>query len=610
MMKRACKIVFSLTLIGVMLAIEFGNVSGNTSSGFQSESNNPIQITKTPVPNSISVIPNSNCDTNGHCIVSSVGDWVATNINVQVGHSYRVSYVSDTWTVDYIQHPYVGPEGYDTSVDTAIGFWDYCKYDISLPYATLLGKVGESGNTVAIGRGGTFTSQQAGILYLRINDTNDCQVDNDGFVTVDVFDIQTPPENIPNWTFIYYFAADNDLDSSLTREYFDATYDANQNNNNPNVNLVFFYDGYTSQSRYRSIRANGESELIWKGELNTGDAATLANFVLWAKNEFPAHHYALIINDHGHALGGVAKDEHPSNDLLTPKEFKNALTMAGKVDVLFLHTCLMGNLEIEYDLRGLAEFYVASESIGFVGGFHHSAYIRPISAQTTAEELAMNMAKEYYAYIQSFKLPSTISVVRLPDVVNVAINANNLAYHMRNHDPSTGLVIWDIILKRVQRFDADLNNTDSLDPLADLKHLAIMLEAISDENIASAAASLRIALDEYVLYHRHVSGTWGGQVYNYDNSYGVSIAVPIDKFLFYDYSWLEFAGLQSGWGTPPSQSTMYNLEYIDPNYLYWGGFVSDMVNLYNPQAIIVSEPPLPVAMKEGYVFVHLPLISK
>ena len=52
-----------------------------------------------------------------------------------------------------------------------------------------------------------------------------------------------------------------------------------------------------------------------------------------------------------------------------------------------------------------------------------------------------------------------------------------------------------------------------------------------------------------------------------------------------------------------------NPNYISPNTLNWGSFVSDMVEEYNPQAATISDPPAPVEME--YIFsVYIPVILK
>ena len=55
-----------------------------------------------------------------------------------------------------------------------------------------------------------------------------------------------------------------------------------------------------------------------------GDPANLTNFVQWAKTNYPAAHYALVIRDHGDGLGGMEVDDQ-SHDHLTIPELDQAL---------------------------------------------------------------------------------------------------------------------------------------------------------------------------------------------------------------------------------------------------------------------------------------------
>jgi hypothetical protein len=289
-----------LRVFCVIFCIAF--LLGSQSDAFASSSHvtgGSITASPTPPPASESdqalspaFIPPSSCDANGNCTVSSVGDWLSTPITLQANQVYQTAYLTGTWTVDKTKYAAVGPEGYDTSTDTAIGFWSYCKYAMDLPYGTLLGKIGTTGDVIPIGRGGSFTAPADGNLFLRINDVNNCQVDNDGFVNVNVSALNNPPEDIPAWTLIYYYAGDSDnrTDYAMTTE-FDSAYNRSiQPGRNPNINLAFFYDGYTSKARYQYVRWNGDTQTIEKDELNTGDPSTLSDFVLWAKNEIGRAH--------------------------------------------------------------------------------------------------------------------------------------------------------------------------------------------------------------------------------------------------------------------------------------------------------------------------------
>jgi hypothetical protein len=113
--------------------------------------------------------------------VSSMSGWQQTPLRLERGKQFTISHISGTWTVDYRYFPYVGPEGYPKKIDQQI--YQGCKTVPSLPYATLLGKIGD-GPIFTVRRGGAFTADRSGQLYLRINDNEACHVDNDGSIKV------------------------------------------------------------------------------------------------------------------------------------------------------------------------------------------------------------------------------------------------------------------------------------------------------------------------------------------------------------------------------------------------------------------------------------------
>ena len=99
---------------------------------------------------------------------------------------------------------------------------------------------------------------------------------------------------------------------------------------NRNVKWVAFWDGPNVGARYAAFDSNGPALVVPQGELNTGAASTLHDFVVWSQQNYPAPHYALVISDHGTGLGGVAGDMHTpdykeSGDWLTPGELQLAL---------------------------------------------------------------------------------------------------------------------------------------------------------------------------------------------------------------------------------------------------------------------------------------------
>jgi len=135
-----------------------------------------------PMPQSVAVP--AQCS-GVNCTISSLAGWQQTPRTLKQGDSFSVAYLRGTWTVDKRSIPFVGPEGYSADVDARIGYADFCKVKRDAPYGVLLGKI-DDGPVFLVGRGGNFTADRDGLLYLTINDQTYCQGDNEGSVVVQI----------------------------------------------------------------------------------------------------------------------------------------------------------------------------------------------------------------------------------------------------------------------------------------------------------------------------------------------------------------------------------------------------------------------------------------
>jgi hypothetical protein len=131
-----------------------------------------------PIRSAIAAGPSSETGT----VNSKVG-WQATHVDLQPGDQVSVDYVSGSWTVDYRNFSYVGPDGYSSQEDSRI--YQGCKLDSGLPYGVLLGSIG-GGPFFVIGSHRTGNADRSGTLLLRIHDGDACLGDNDGGVTVSI----------------------------------------------------------------------------------------------------------------------------------------------------------------------------------------------------------------------------------------------------------------------------------------------------------------------------------------------------------------------------------------------------------------------------------------
>ncbi|MFF7646994.1 hypothetical protein [Streptomyces canus] len=125
-------------------------------------------------------------------VVSSTKQgWRDTGLSLDKGQTATITHDSGTWTVDSRLPDRVGPQGYSPEADAHIA--PGCKFDDSEPYGALLGAVGPSAASLGTPSAvtwndgeGEFKAENAGKLFLRINDEDRCLGDNGGLITVKV----------------------------------------------------------------------------------------------------------------------------------------------------------------------------------------------------------------------------------------------------------------------------------------------------------------------------------------------------------------------------------------------------------------------------------------
>ncbi len=411
-----------------------------------------------------------------------------------------------------------------------------------------------------------------------------------------------------SWLLMYFLAGDQSGEGDLS-SHVEAYANALKNINNPNIQIVIFEDRSNSAASYIGINSDGITTIA-KEELNTGDPQTLIDFINWAKGNYPAEKTALTIFDHGNALAGVAFDATSSGDHLTPPELKQALSLTGKVDVLHMFTCLMANLEAQYQLRGLTDYYIGSQNIGWAGEIF-PMYLPDITSSTTSEQLALQIGQSYYRIISSSHLPSNVSVVDMSKITNLAVKTSALADVIRQNWLTTSIYVWGITDSNVlQRFDDSGNYViDNKDVLADLYDFAWLLSYKPE--FTAAANEVLTAIDEYVIYNQALSGSFkineNSYSYYLNDSHGVSIGLPRSMISYYNPSWLDFAE-GANWVISPL-SPKVNNELATG--LSWGVFISDLVKEHNPDAPDIPSPPAlvsPLSFEQHQIY--LPAIIR
>jgi hypothetical protein len=131
-----------------------------------------------------------------------------------------------------------------------------------------------------------------------------------------------------------------------------------------------------------------------------GDPAALAAFITWAKTNYPADHYAIILAGHGEGWEGTMLG---GNDFLTPSQLSTGLGALGQQfdDVLF-ESCMMGAVEIGAQIAPQAHYMVASEEYSWAS-WPLSDMVTALRAHTTwtprqfADDSATRLEAHYSA---------------------------------------------------------------------------------------------------------------------------------------------------------------------------------------------------------------------
>ncbi len=147
-------------------------------------------------------------------------------------------------------------------------------------------------------------------------------------------------------------------------------------------------------------RAGGSEVLRDEGDVNTGDPDVLADFIAHTIKDYPAAHYALILNDHGSSWPGVGADGSADNDQLTLAELHEGITAGldggglDKLDLIGFDACLMATYETASTLQDVADRMLASQELEPGYGWNYTA-LETAARGGSVDDLAASIIKAY-----------------------------------------------------------------------------------------------------------------------------------------------------------------------------------------------------------------------
>lgn len=391
--------------------------------------------------------------------------------------------------------------------------------------------VGESSSSITIGSGidtGTHS------LAVQVTSGNISSTESI------LFTVNPPGEQLDHLLMVY-IDGDNDLEGAAIDDINEMESINLQNSGVKVIVLVDRIDGYdSSNGNWTGTRlyeitydSNGYDNTITSlrlsgmglsssgnEELNMGDGEVLSSFVNYGKTNFFAENYSLFLWNHGGGwrnLGekkdvGLTKavcwDETDGSDALYMEEVGDVLT-GQNLAVIGFDACLMGMIEVGYELKDTAEIMVASEELEPFDGWDYQALLSSfITTDLSAIALGDSIVNSYGDFYEI----GTMSAVDL-SMIDSVIEAQNT-------------FISSLMTQEYSLLQSARNSSESfVGSYVDLSNFASNLSDLS------GSSALLTALDSYVI------SNFAG--YDMPNASGVSIYFPSSLF---DYEYVDYNG--------------------------------------------------------------------
>lgn len=316
------------------------------------------------------------------------------------------------------------------------------------------------------------------------------------------------PDESGDWTVFVYQAADNNLEGDSLLDLVEMT----RATGTTFVVLVDRSADYSDEdvlglgdfedSRLLHIR-DGEVEVLASpGELNMGDAATLAGFLGDGLARYRNDHHALVVWDHGGAWSGAAWDDE-ADDHLELAEIaagvQDGLARAGvgTLDLMGFDACLMATYETATALQPYARYLLASEELEPGHGWDWAAASTPPGGSTTVE-LATSIVDGYKAQSEASGQDDaiTLSLLDLSGLAEVDAAVGELASRL---DASAAGLVGRVGAGRAQALGFGRDPDPSVDAqMVDLGDLGDELALVPE--LGEQASQLRSAVSAMTVY--------------------------------------------------------------------------------------------------------------
>lgn len=341
---------------------------------------------------------------------------------------------------------------------------------------------------------------------------------------------QTLPAAKAQWTYMVYVVGDNDLSNMATLDLKEIL--AANSSEQVRVPVMLEqstqYTSGASTTTQRGLVTKSCNGLQSMGrDVNMADKQTLTDFINWAKTNYPAERYGLVLWSHGGGWKadklsrGALIDSGTSSTPMSVQDMASAIQAAGGVDLINFDACLMGMYEVAYQMRSAGKVLVASEeSIPGLGNPYTAVLNRLVATPgQDVGTLARGIVSDYDSYYRNYARESVqLAAIDLSQVGALHQKVQTMAAQLNAELAGTGRQAITAARDAAPFYDYESN-----------KDLAVFADGLANAttlggSTRSAASALASAARAAVLSERSFQGASGRA--SILQSSGLAIYVP------------------------------------------------------------------------------------
>jgi hypothetical protein len=265
-------------------------------------------------------------------------------------------------------------------------------------------------------------------------------------------------------------------------------------------------------------------------------------------------------------------------------------------------------IEDGYEVRNFANYYVASQNIGWLTQpSAYDSYFQNLNSSTTPDALASTIVNDYADFMEQWPWGApayTMSVADLSQIDTLAQAVNTLASilsaDMQQYASSIGTA-----RSAAQKFDS--NGSDDItdeDNYIDIYDFAQQLNSqVSSTDVQTATQAVMDAVEDYIIAERHASGPVYNATVTMDGAHGVGIFFPSQASSYYQATEYQFA-IGANWSG--------NRALAQTDGSTWGAMLVSYFNETQPDGEVVTDPPDAVEgiLRQSESSVYLPLVIR